>query len=95
MKLVFEVSDIEKALNDFAKANNVSINLKVKETKSNSFEIVIGDTKKETVEPEQVKNDKTPEPAQQEVKQVDAPAPTSTPKNIFGQPTSVNQILGG
>ena len=44
MKLVFEVSDIEKALNDFAKANNVSINLKVKETKSNSFEIVIGDT---------------------------------------------------
>lgn len=94
MKLVFEVSDIEKALNDFAKANNVSINLKVKETKSNSFEIVIGDTKKETVEPEQVKNDKTPEPAQQEVKPVSSTEPTSTPKNIFGQPTSVNQILG-
>lgn len=94
MKLVFEVSDIEKALNDFAKANNVSINLKIKETKSNSFEIVIGDTKKETVEPEQVKNDKTPEPAQQEDKPVSSIEPTSTPKNIFGQPTSVNQILG-
>jgi hypothetical protein len=94
MKLVFEVSDIEKALNDFAKANNVSINLKVKETKSNSFEIVIGDTKKETVEPEQVKNDKTPEPAQQESKPVSPTELTSTPKNIFGQPTSVNQILG-
>lgn len=95
MKLVFEVSDIEKALNDFAKANNVSINLKVKETKSNSFEIVIGDTKKETVEPEQVKNDKTPEPAQQESKPISPTTElTSTPKNIFGQPTSVNQILG-
>lgn len=88
MKLVYEVEDIKEALNDFAEKNGITHNVEIKETGSNEFSISIKESKKTA----EVKKEPTPATEQKDTKPVTEEAPKA--KNIFGQPTSVSNILG-
>ena len=88
MKLVYEISDIEEALNDFAKKKDITHKIKVAETGGNQFTVNIEESKQNIGVKEQKEDSSLIEKSS---KTEEAKPTTATTTNIFGK--SVSSIL--